>query len=179
MTCLKDEGYKGVSKWTSKKNINIFEKKLLFMPVHESLHWSLCIVVNPDLIVNNRNASRGKDEECAWWVFNNSFLFILDFNAFYSFSFVDMLVSCTWIHWIITTKRSMQNAFSSGWTLNGKDSAKESSTALKLLSTRIVCRWVHQRVSLLLENPTALLIIYLLTIDYLSSYSLFPSPYAK
>jgi len=43
---LDKEGASGVSSWTSKKEINIFEKKFIFIPINESLHWSLCVVVN-------------------------------------------------------------------------------------------------------------------------------------
>jgi len=39
-----------VTNWTKNKNINIFEKKLIFIPVNKDLHWSLCVVVNPGAI---------------------------------------------------------------------------------------------------------------------------------
>ena len=57
MTTLKDEGLEAVSKWTENKNINVFEKKLVFIPVNADLHWSLCVVVNPGLIANNLDRS--------------------------------------------------------------------------------------------------------------------------
>lgn len=50
MTTLKYDGAKAVSSWTSKKNINIFGKKFIFLPVNADLHWSLCVVVNAGLI---------------------------------------------------------------------------------------------------------------------------------
>ena len=46
-TTLVDEGVENVTKWTAKKGINIFEKKFIFIPINETLHWSLCVVVNP------------------------------------------------------------------------------------------------------------------------------------
>ena len=49
-TTLVKEGPEGVSSWTSRKDINIFEKKFIFIPINESLHWSLCVVVNPGKI---------------------------------------------------------------------------------------------------------------------------------
>jgi hypothetical protein len=69
-TTLLNEGPAGLSKWTQKKGMNVFEKKFVFIPskfswisrlgsdstvshilflllVNISLHWSLCVVVNP------------------------------------------------------------------------------------------------------------------------------------
>lgn len=48
---LAAEGAEGVRSWTAKKNINIFEKRFIFIPINKTLHWSLCIVVNPGAIV--------------------------------------------------------------------------------------------------------------------------------
>nr|CAG8435398.1 12547_t:CDS:2 [Entrophospora candida] len=43
MTKYSSCGYKAVSKWT--KKVDIFEKDLLFIPVHSrNMHWSLCLV---------------------------------------------------------------------------------------------------------------------------------------
>ena len=53
MTTLSNEGPEAVSSWTAKKKIDIFEKKLIFVPVNRDLHWSLCVVVNPGFIGNN------------------------------------------------------------------------------------------------------------------------------
>eukprot|EP00588_Corethron_pennatum_P034698 CAMPEP_0194346062 /NCGR_PEP_ID=MMETSP0171-20130528/105212_1 /TAXON_ID=218684 /ORGANISM="Corethron pennatum, Strain L29A3" /LENGTH=1294 /DNA_ID=CAMNT_0039113135 /DNA_START=141 /DNA_END=4027 /DNA_ORIENTATION=+ len=46
-TTLKEEGVEAVTKWTAK---NIFEKRFIFIPINGSLHWSLCVVVNPSKI---------------------------------------------------------------------------------------------------------------------------------
>ena len=51
-TALKDKGPEGVTKWTKNKNINVFDKEIIFIPINETLHWSLCVVVNPGSIVN-------------------------------------------------------------------------------------------------------------------------------
>ena len=51
-TTLDDEGPEAVSSWTAKKNIDIFKKRFIFIPINESLHWSLCVVVNPGCIEN-------------------------------------------------------------------------------------------------------------------------------
>ena len=66
-TTLIDEGPRGVQKWTAKKGINIFEKKFVFIPVNETLHWSLCVVVNPGYIEN-----RGEDDHVACLLFLDS-----------------------------------------------------------------------------------------------------------
>lgn len=49
---LANDGPSAVASWTAKKNINIFKKKFIFIPVNDSLHWSLCIVVNAGKIEN-------------------------------------------------------------------------------------------------------------------------------
>jgi len=45
-------GPKAVTSWTAKKNVDIFTKKFIHIPINQSLHWSLCIVVNPGAILN-------------------------------------------------------------------------------------------------------------------------------
>ena len=52
MTTLKKKGPEAVESWTKKKNINLFEKKLLFIPVNADNHWSLIVVVNPGKVDN-------------------------------------------------------------------------------------------------------------------------------
>lgn len=49
---LKNEGVDAVCNWTTKKGIDIFAKRMIMLPINQSLHWSLCAVVNPGLIVN-------------------------------------------------------------------------------------------------------------------------------
>ena len=46
-------GYDRVKSWTAKKQINIFWKKMLFIPICEEAHWSLCVVVNPGAILKH------------------------------------------------------------------------------------------------------------------------------
>ena len=66
MTTLKNDGPESVASWTSKKNINVFQKKLIFIPVNADLHWSLCVVVNPGLIANCFDEDVAETEEHAW-----------------------------------------------------------------------------------------------------------------
>jgi Ulp1 family protease len=58
---LRKEGTDAVESWTSRKSIDIFKKRLLFIPINKNLHWSLCVVVNPvnvfsgDLIIDEES----------------------------------------------------------------------------------------------------------------------------
>ncbi|KAG7361842.1 Ulp1 protease family protein [Nitzschia inconspicua] len=49
---LARKGIKGVESWTAKKNIDIFKKKLIFIPINKTNHWSLCVIINPGEITN-------------------------------------------------------------------------------------------------------------------------------
>ena len=61
MTNLKDSGLDAILSWT--KSVKVFEKKLIFVPVHADGHWSLCVIVNPGLIVNTYNKDVSESEE--------------------------------------------------------------------------------------------------------------------
>ena len=53
---LKSGGIDSVKSWTIKKGLNVFSKTFLFIPINQSLHWSLCVVVNPGaLLLQNQN----------------------------------------------------------------------------------------------------------------------------
>ena len=58
-TKLENEGVESVMSWTAKKNIDIFEKKYIFVPVNKDIHWSLLVIVNPGNIVSD-------DDDEAW-----------------------------------------------------------------------------------------------------------------
>lgn len=51
-TTLSEEGTEAVESWTARKNIDIFSKRFIFLPINKSLHWSLCVVVNPMFIIS-------------------------------------------------------------------------------------------------------------------------------
>ena len=52
-------GVAGVDRWADKlPGLDLFAKKLLFVPINESLHWSLAIVVNPCSLVTGRPDAR-------------------------------------------------------------------------------------------------------------------------
>ena len=59
-SALAKDGPESVTSWTAKKNINIFEKKFIFIPINKDLHWSLCAVVNPGCINNSYVADLDK-----------------------------------------------------------------------------------------------------------------------
>eukprot|EP00536_Pseudo-nitzschia_multiseries_P008930 jgi/Psemu1/21845/gm1.21845_g len=41
----------GVVEWTSgQHSVNIFKKKMIFIPINYHLHWSLCVLINPGAI---------------------------------------------------------------------------------------------------------------------------------
>lgn len=52
-TKLEQEGVESVISWTAKKNIDIFEKKYVFVPVNKDTHWSLLVIVNPGKIISD------------------------------------------------------------------------------------------------------------------------------
>jgi Ulp1 family protease len=62
MTTLKDKGPEAITSWT---NINVFQKKLVFIPVNTDLHFLLCVVVNPGLIANNLDSDLDPTKERA------------------------------------------------------------------------------------------------------------------
>jgi Ulp1 family protease len=50
MSNLRENGAESMVKWTKQKDIDVFRKKLVFIPINEAEHWSLCVLVNPGLI---------------------------------------------------------------------------------------------------------------------------------
>lgn len=62
---LELNGVDAVSKHTrgtarnSTKDINVFEKKFIFIVINQSLHWSLAVVVNPGQMVKNKHIENG------------------------------------------------------------------------------------------------------------------------
>ena len=88
-SALESDGAEGVKKWTMRKGINVFEKKFIFIPsksamhcvehdpsafanpvsllvyppVNKSLHWSICVVVNPGSILNLITPDGGNPDE--------------------------------------------------------------------------------------------------------------------
>ncbi len=40
------DGIKIVTAWTTKRDLDVFTKKMLFLPIHQDFHWSLCIICN-------------------------------------------------------------------------------------------------------------------------------------
>jgi len=66
---LMKDGPEGVVNYTENRAINIFKKKFVFIPINDDEHWSLCVVVNPNLIASVFNTNMdesGDDEEMPW-----------------------------------------------------------------------------------------------------------------
>ena len=53
MSTLEKRGIEAVRSWTVKKRVDIFQKKLIFIPVNAAKHWSLLVVVNPGWIARS------------------------------------------------------------------------------------------------------------------------------
>jgi Ulp1 protease family, C-terminal catalytic domain len=58
---LKKNSPEDIAKWTKNKGINVFEKQLVFIPVNQTLHWSLCVIVNPGAIANGHKVGAPED----------------------------------------------------------------------------------------------------------------------
>ena len=50
---LLDGGVDAIKSWTANKNINVFEKDMILLPINESDHWTLLSIVNPGNIKFN------------------------------------------------------------------------------------------------------------------------------
>ncbi len=57
-TTLLNDGVVGVSRWTTRKGLDIFTKKLLFIAINLNQHWSIMAVFNVGMI----NADLVEDE---------------------------------------------------------------------------------------------------------------------
>jgi Ulp1 family protease len=60
---LESEGVERVKSWTARNNINIFGRKLLFMPSCRDGHWSLCVIVNPGAITRYKSDLKSGEED--------------------------------------------------------------------------------------------------------------------
>ncbi len=57
---MRDSGFEGIEHWHSK--VQIFKKRVLWMPYHEGLHWSAVVVVNPAGLL-----TEAIETECTLW----------------------------------------------------------------------------------------------------------------
>jgi len=60
---IQDQGVESVGSWTKRRNIDIFEKKFIFIPINDVFHWSLCVVVNPGEIRNGYTDVNANEED--------------------------------------------------------------------------------------------------------------------
>ncbi|KAJ8338228.1 hypothetical protein SKAU_G00371940 [Synaphobranchus kaupii] len=59
---LRTKGYDGVKRWT--KNVNIFQKDLLLIPIHLEVHWSLVCVDIPHRAITYFDSQRTLNRRC-------------------------------------------------------------------------------------------------------------------
>ena len=58
-TELSSRSPEAMTRWMKRKEINMFEKKLLFLPIHADLHWTLAVIVNPGHILSMATTKGG------------------------------------------------------------------------------------------------------------------------
>ncbi len=63
-TKLANGGYDAIAHWTTNRGINMFQKKLILIPVNIHKHWSLCAVIN-HCFWSNKNAFGSFSSTCA------------------------------------------------------------------------------------------------------------------
>ncbi|KAG8431010.1 hypothetical protein GDO86_019566 [Hymenochirus boettgeri] len=59
---LRTKGYDGVKRWT--KNVDIFNKELLLIPIHLEVHWSLVCVNVPNRTITYFDSQRTLNRRC-------------------------------------------------------------------------------------------------------------------
>ncbi|XP_015196342.2 sentrin-specific protease 3 [Lepisosteus oculatus] len=59
---LRTKGYEGVKRWT--KNVDIFKKQLLLIPIHLEVHWSLVCVDVPQRSITYFDSQRTLNRRC-------------------------------------------------------------------------------------------------------------------
>lgn len=59
---LRTKGYEGVKRWT--KNVDIFQKKFLLIPIHLEVHWSLVCVNVPQRTITYFDSQRTLNRLC-------------------------------------------------------------------------------------------------------------------
>ncbi|XP_054609758.1 sentrin-specific protease 3-like [Dunckerocampus dactyliophorus] len=64
---LRTKGYEGVKRWT--KNVDIFQKDLLLIPIHLEVHWSLVSVDIPRKAITYFDSQRTLNRRCPKHIF--------------------------------------------------------------------------------------------------------------
>ncbi|XP_029381700.1 sentrin-specific protease 3b isoform X2 [Echeneis naucrates] len=64
---LRTKGYEGVKRWT--KNVDIFQKDLLLIPIHLEVHWSLVSVDIPSRAITYFDSQRTLNRRCPKHIF--------------------------------------------------------------------------------------------------------------
>ena len=56
------DGVRTVSTWFENRSINIFDAKMILIPINENLHWYMIAVYNPGYIQYNRQYLKENEE---------------------------------------------------------------------------------------------------------------------
>lgn len=49
--------------WTKRREVDVFAKQLVFIPIVQELHWSLCVLVNPGHVMNALNVGSISEDD--------------------------------------------------------------------------------------------------------------------
>ncbi len=59
-----EKGVDHVLQWNKKRNLDVFSKKILILPIHKQLHWSLCCIFNPRAVIRSNDEEHPDMEMC-------------------------------------------------------------------------------------------------------------------
>ena len=59
-------GIERVELWTKNKNVNVFSQRMILFPYNRSGHWSLFVVINPEMVENFYIHSNSETNSRAW-----------------------------------------------------------------------------------------------------------------
>ena len=76
-TKLENEGIESVKTWTRNKNVDVFKKKFLIIPINKTNHWLLAVIVNPGHLPSSYSKGFGKP-----------FLILLDSHPFLDYEVI-------------------------------------------------------------------------------------------
>jgi Ulp1 family protease len=105
---LKTHGFKKVVPYWN--GINIFEKKLLFIPINGDHHWSLCVIVNPGAVLKEEYSAKKTDDPIPCLIFLNS----MQATAGNSEGWVAQNI-CNWLNGVWAAMRKTRESQNEEW----------------------------------------------------------------
>ncbi len=63
-TSLIEKGVDHVLKWIQKRNLDVFSKTMLILPINKQLHCSLCCIFNPRAVMSSNDEEHPDMEMC-------------------------------------------------------------------------------------------------------------------